>query len=460
MGKKYNKGRGGSGKRGGTPKHTAKATVKKGSKARLARFGKISKQGQSGINSAYMTRGTILRRLQLTLKDFRRLCILKGVYPRDPPKTPTAGKDKVYYHASDIQQLAHEPLLKEFRDFKAAMVKVRKSVGRKDIDRARSRYEEAPQYDVHHLVKERYPTFDAALADLDDALCTIALFATLPAAGRVSPEHTSESKKVMKWWQQYVAHSHSLQKGFISVKGVYFQASIQKHTVTWLVPHSYTQDVPKKVDFRVMLTFLEFYTAYVKFVLYKLYKEAGLAFPPATADTTSQFFELVGSHNEGPLSGLSLCLRREASYAWLDFAACAAGATIVDESECTHIVADRVLKDIDSNKEHVQPQWVIDSLNSGRAKPCAPYQPGENAPPHLSPFVEADDEDDGSDSDEEAAAPPPPQPEKEAKDMAKMLMSKKAKRLYGRMQHGRERKQAAVARLRKRRELLAARSRQ
>ena len=372
-------------------------------------------------------------------------------------------REKCSAQASDIQQLAHEPLLKEFRDFKAAMVKVRKSVGRKDIDRARSRYEEAPQYDVHHLVKERYPTFDAALADLDDALCTIALFATLPAAGRVSPEHTAESKQVMKWWQQYVAHSHSLQKGFISVKGVYFQATIQKHTVTWLIPHAYTQDVPKKVDFRVMLTFLEFYTAYVKFVLYKLYKEAGLAFPPASPDTTSQFFALVGSENEGPLSGLSLCLRREASYSWLDFAACSAGARIVDEAACTHVVADRVLKELDESKEHVQPQWVIDSLNAGRAKPCAPYKPGGAAPPHLSPFVEPDeDEDEGSDSDDAGseAEAPPPAPEKEAKDMAKMLMSKKAKRLYGRMQHGRERKQAAVARLRKRRELLAARSRQ
>ena len=69
------------------------------------------------------------------------------------------------------------------------------------------------------------------------------------------PEHTSESKKVMKWWQQYVAHSHSLQKGFISVKGVYFQASIQKHTITWLVPHAIRKMYLKKWTLGLCLPF-------------------------------------------------------------------------------------------------------------------------------------------------------------------------------------------------------------
>ena len=109
----------------------------------------------------------------------------------------------------------------------------------------------------------------------------IHLFAALPSSGRITTEHTANCAKLSREWQYFVSKSKTLRKVFVSVKGVYFQAEVLGEAVTWLVPHAFTQSLPREVDFRVMVTFLEFYEVFVRFVLFKLFHLRGWQYPPA-----------------------------------------------------------------------------------------------------------------------------------------------------------------------------------
>jgi len=270
----------------GKPKKKSKkvrVTSKFNSKRKLSRMGKKVKEGRAGPSTEYITRSSALRKLQITLKDFRRLCILKGIYPRVPNKPPK-GADKVYYDIKDLAHLAHEPLLVKFREFKTFMRRVKNAAGRNQTSEARRKNDDKPTIVLDHLVKERYPRFIDALGDLDDALCMIHLFAVLPSVGRITVEKTQNCQNLVSYWQYYVAKSRSLRKVFVSVKGTYFQCEVMGEVITWLTPHSFTQKLPKQVDFRVMLTFLDFYEVFLKFVLFKLYSTLGISYPPTVSD--------------------------------------------------------------------------------------------------------------------------------------------------------------------------------
>lgn len=254
-------------------------TSKFNGKRKLSRMGKKVKKGKMGPSTDFKTRSYVLKALQISLKDFRRLCILKGIYPRVPSKPPK-GADKIYYDIKDITYLSHEPLLAKFREFKSFMKKIRKAAGRNQISEARRKDRLKPVMTLNHLVKERYPRFIDALRDMDDALCMVHLFASLASSGRVTAERTTACSNLSRHWQYYVAKSKSLKKVFVSVKGVYFQAEVMGEAITWLVPHQFTQVVPREVDLRVMMTFLEFYEVFLKFALFKLYHMEGLRYPP------------------------------------------------------------------------------------------------------------------------------------------------------------------------------------
>ena len=47
-------------------------------------------------------------------------------------------------------------------------------------------------------------------------------------------------------------------------------------TITWMTPHQVGQVLAVDVDYRVMLTFLEFYIVLLRFVHFKLYHSLGL----------------------------------------------------------------------------------------------------------------------------------------------------------------------------------------
>lgn len=275
--------------KGRQKKKSIKAAVHSGMSThrKLSRMGKNTKKNHAGIDATFIGRSKVLKKLQISLKDFRRLCILKGVYPREPRgRAPRNKKGQVFYHIKDVKALAHEPLLDKFREFKSFMKKVRRSANRNEKDEARRKQPLAPKYTLHHLVRERYPRFADALGDLDDALCLVNLFACLPSDGRVKADITRKAQMLAASWGSYCATTGSIVKSFISVKGVYMEAEImsagQGVPIRWVTPHNFTQHIPEGVDFRVMLTFFEFYETLLGFVLYKLYGDLGVRYPLAT----------------------------------------------------------------------------------------------------------------------------------------------------------------------------------
>ncbi|KAL1521139.1 hypothetical protein AB1Y20_022693 [Prymnesium parvum] len=271
-------------------------------------IGKAKKK--TGSAGRYITRTQAVNRLQVTLKDFRRLCILKGIYPREPKKK-FKGSNTTYYFAKDILFLSHEPLLQKFREQKAFLKKIRRACGRHEKKLAKRLDARRPVYKLDSLIRERYPTFSDALQDLDDALCLTFLFASLASSKFVPGSRIQNCKRLQREFHSYVARTRSLRKVFISIKGIYYQAEVGGCTLTWVEPHAFAQQPTMSVDYRVMLSFLELYEALLTFVNFKLYHELGLAYPPeidSARDASGAFLSAMLLKEAEPLAAPSLAL--------------------------------------------------------------------------------------------------------------------------------------------------------
>ena len=59
--------------------------------------------------------------------------------------------------------------------------------------------------------------------------------------------------------------------------------------MTWVVPHDFSYSQPQGVDFSLMTIFVEFYTTVLGFVLFRLYHNLNLQYPPSLSGTIQDF---------------------------------------------------------------------------------------------------------------------------------------------------------------------------
>nr|KAF6467001.1 pescadillo ribosomal biogenesis factor 1 [Rousettus aegyptiacus] len=390
------------------------------------------KKYERGSATNYITRNKARKKLQLSLPDFRRLCILKGIYPHEPK------------HKKKVN--------------KVFVRKLRKAYGKSEWNTVERLKDNKPNYKLDHIVKERYPTFIDALRDLDDALSMCFLFSTFPRTGKCHVQTIQLCRRLTVEFLHYIIAARALRKVFLSIKGIYYQAEVLGQPIVWITPYTFSHDHPTDVDYRVMATFTEFYTTLLGFVNFRLYQLLNLHYPPKlesqahaearahedtyALDSESSMEKLaalsaslarvvvpaeeevevdefpadgdMAAQEEGRrkeleaqekhkklFEGLKFFLNREVPREALAFiirsfggdvswdkSLCIGATYDVTDSCITHQIVDRPGQQTPViGRYYVQPQWVFDSVNARLLLPVADYFPGVQLPPHLSPFV-------------------------------------------------------------------------
>ncbi|BAT94213.1 hypothetical protein LR48_Vigan02g211400 [Vigna angularis] len=435
---------------------------------------------KEGNAAKFVIRSQALKQLQISLPLFRKLCILKGVTPREPKKK-FKGTHQTYYHVKDISFLHHEPLVEIHRAIRVHERKIKKAEAKKNHERANRLREKTPKPKIDRIIRQRYPRFVDALGELDDCLTMVHLFAALPAteSKKIEVECVHKCRRLAHEWQAFISRTHKLRKTFVSVKGIYYQAEVEGQMITWLTPHSLQQVVSDDVDIVTMLNFLQLYEPLLSFVNFRLYHSINLKYPPILdprlealaadlyalsryvssntglsvvnseasqvesehletkqreAESGNETSELrlaqlqhqLPSNEPGALMHLveetgeddddldtkecknlfknvKFFLSREVPRESLLFVIPAFGGIVSWEGEgapfgesdqsITHQIVDREAQGHRFlSRDYVQPQWVFDCVNARMILPTDNYLVGRIPPPHLSPFINYDEE--------------------------------------------------------------------
>lgn len=412
------------------------------------------------IIATHYTRRQALNKLQLDLHNFRRLCIYRGIHPKDPTtkerkrlikrykyKQDNDGnitnKEAILYKISDIEMLKNDRVLLDVLRLRTSYFrKIASAKATNNTTKIEELVASPPEIPFDIIIRDRYPTFDKALQDLDDCLNTMFLVSNCTLPGLVSDvqhkdvisvEMINEAKELCLQFLKYITHTNALSKTYITTKGIYYEAIIQHEKVMWLIPHENNNSKIEENDIEITQIYVSLYINMLKMINFRLYADKSMIYPPTfdrkiflqdggidsiTIHKNENISMIENIHNMQVdlldeqekneyenkktriFENCTFFISKELPVNTFKFILTALNAKVGwDEStsplspfneDCeliTHQITEKKIKeDAKMGRVYVHPQWVVDSMNFDKMLDINNYLIGKEIPPHLCPF--------------------------------------------------------------------------
>eukprot|EP01086_Lenisia_limosa_P008328 TRINITY_DN294_c0_g1_i1.p1 TRINITY_DN294_c0_g1~~TRINITY_DN294_c0_g1_i1.p1 ORF type:complete len:259 (-),score=11.80 TRINITY_DN294_c0_g1_i1:77-853(-) len=152
------------------------------------------------MKETVLSKPQVLKRLHLSLEQFRSLCLIRGIHPRQYKQK------KYFYRKADVHSLIRSEEIQAVRKKQAI--------------------------DYSSLLQMRFPAFIDILPHLSDIVHGVLI-------------HSQNITILSKLYSE-LSRIGAFQKCFISVKGIYLGVSIEQISQLWIQPYSSTISTPSK----------------------------------------------------------------------------------------------------------------------------------------------------------------------------------------------------------------------
>lgn len=353
----------------------------------------------------YVSRKASLQKLDMTEKQFNRLCVLFAVYPVITDVKNCYDKiDGWYYRIEDIKRMFYSEAREILRRNVKKEIKRQELVKFKQLERAAKIIDD--EFNLSDLVKHKYPTFGESIGDLGNTLRNLYLIDMLAI---------DSCRSELEIFETFVAKRGFLSMAFMSKKGVYFGVRIEKVLIAWMAPYpglNLKDIVEEKIDTSIVRHRIDF-----DFLDFGSFSEEESEDVEEIDPNDPNKFDISLLKYASPLLKLhvrltvhKLCLlypienpRRNTVFkdmkfyinvqsiaSQISFSIISSGGELVEYENAKFIISE-VVDQIDSEKKYVQPQYIFDSVNQGHALCADAYSVGKELPPHISPFPDVMD---------------------------------------------------------------------